>query len=225
VIPAADISNLLYTPAPSGNGEAYASFDFNVTDNGTVAGGGWPTSVDANTFTFNVTPVNDAPIGSDKTLNTDESSVVQFESLPLTGELLLENSPVSASVVINVSDIDNGSLTYIPALAEVAESASFDFTVTDDGGTLNSGEDTAPNANTITIQIAIDNNPPTGSDQILTLQEDESHTLAAEDFGFTDAVDGHSLAGVIIATLPANGSLTNNGVVVSGVQSTMHQRS
>src|SRR5262249_39329632 len=50
-----------FTPAANGNGNGYASFTFQVQDDGGTANGGQDTDQSANTFTFNVTPVNDAP--------------------------------------------------------------------------------------------------------------------------------------------------------------------
>ncbi|WP_255992367.1 tandem-95 repeat protein, partial [Chitinolyticbacter albus] len=59
VINVTDLGNLVYTPAANGNGMDYASFTFSVQDS---AGG-----FDAvpNTVSFNVTPVNDAPVLTD----------------------------------------------------------------------------------------------------------------------------------------------------------------
>ncbi len=54
VINTADIGNLVYTPVPEGNGTGYSSFNFTVSD-GTE-------SSSAQTMTFDVTAVNDAPV-------------------------------------------------------------------------------------------------------------------------------------------------------------------
>ena len=55
VVAAADIAKLRYVPAADANGTGYDSFTFTVND-------GTDDSVAANTITFNVTPVNDAPV-------------------------------------------------------------------------------------------------------------------------------------------------------------------
>ena len=52
-----DAGKLVFAPAANGNGNAYASFGFKVQDNGTSNN----TAVNANTITFNVSAVNDAP--------------------------------------------------------------------------------------------------------------------------------------------------------------------
>ena len=52
---------LKFTPAANANGNGYASFTFQVQDNGGTANGGVDLDPTPNTITINVTPVNDAP--------------------------------------------------------------------------------------------------------------------------------------------------------------------
>lgn len=52
---------LVYTPGADGNGSGYASFTFQVRDNGGTANTGQDTDQSANTLTFNVSAVNDTP--------------------------------------------------------------------------------------------------------------------------------------------------------------------
>ena len=52
---------LKFTPAANANGNDYASFTFQVQDNGGTANGGVDLDPTPNTITINVTPVNDAP--------------------------------------------------------------------------------------------------------------------------------------------------------------------
>ena len=62
---AADITagKLMFTPAANANGAGYASFTFQVQDDGGTANGGVDLDQSANTITINVTSVNDAPGG------------------------------------------------------------------------------------------------------------------------------------------------------------------
>jgi hypothetical protein len=53
---------LVFTPVADANGTPYASFTFQVRDDGGTANGGQDTDQSPNTFTINVTAVNDAPI-------------------------------------------------------------------------------------------------------------------------------------------------------------------
>jgi VCBS repeat-containing protein len=74
-VSAADVAAglLVYTPAPDGNGDDYASFTFQVRDDGGTLNGGEDTDQTPNTFTINVTPVNDAAvISGDVTGNATE---------------------------------------------------------------------------------------------------------------------------------------------------------
>jgi CshA-type fibril repeat protein len=65
IIAVADIGKLVYTPADNSNGSPQASFTFQVTDDGGTDNNGQNTDQSPNTFTINVTPVDD--------LFTDES--------------------------------------------------------------------------------------------------------------------------------------------------------
>src|SRR5262249_39922702 len=64
------------------------------------------------------------------------------------------------------------------------------------------------------------NNPPTGADKTITRAEDTTYTFVTGDFGFNDPNDSpaNSLLAVKIATLPAAGSLTDNGQAISAGQ-------
>ena len=61
----ADIAGgkLIFTPVANANGAGYASFTFQVQDDGGIANGGVDLDPTARTMTINVTPVNDAPAG------------------------------------------------------------------------------------------------------------------------------------------------------------------
>ena len=52
----------------------------------------------------------------------------------------------------------------------------------------------------------------------MTLDEDDSHTFAASEFGFSDIDVGDSLQSIKITQLPAAGSLTLNGTAVTANQ-------
>jgi hypothetical protein len=66
LVSAVDINagHLVFTPAANVNGTGYAHFTFQVEDDGGTANGGVNLDQSANTITFNVTPVNDAPVAS-----------------------------------------------------------------------------------------------------------------------------------------------------------------
>ncbi len=215
----AAIPTLVYTPVANVNGEA--TFTFSVSD-------GTAFSATA-TATLTVTPVNDAPTtsGLTATLDEDDSHTfaasqfgfddadsgdslqqVRIDSLPAagSGSLALNGTPVTVPQVIPVGDI--GTLVYTP-VANANGTATFTFSVSD--GTAFSATATA----TLTVDAV--NDAPTTSGLTATLDEDDSHTFAADQFGFEDADSGDSLQAVRIDSLPAagSGSLALNGTPVT----------
>ena len=77
-IPVANITagNLVFTPALNASGTPYASFTFQVQDDGGTANGGVDLDPSANTVTLNVTAVNDAPAGTNTTVTTLEDAAL-----------------------------------------------------------------------------------------------------------------------------------------------------
>ena len=98
--------------------------------------------------------------------------------------------------------------------------ASFTFQVQDNGGTANGGVDLDPSPNTITVNVTSVNDAPAGTNKTVTTLEDTAYTFTAADFGFTDPSDSpaNNLLAVKITTLPAAGTLTDNGVAVTAGQ-------
>src|SRR6185436_18707230 len=236
---------LVYTPGANGNGAGYAAFTFQVQDNGGTANGGVDLDASANTITFNVTSVNDAPAGTDNTITTLEDTAytfttadfgftdpndspantllaVKITTLPAAGSLTLSGVAVTAGQSIAVASITGGQLVYTPgANGNGAGYAAFTFQVQDNGGTANGGVDLDASANTITFNVTSVNDAPAGTDKTITTLEDTAYTFTTADFGFTDPNDSpaNTLLAVKITTLPAAGSLTLSGVAVTAGQS------
>ncbi|MGI9276596.1 MAG: beta strand repeat-containing protein, partial [Endozoicomonas sp.] len=221
-ITAADIGNLVFTPAADANGAGYATFDFKVND-------GALDSVAANSITVDVTAVNDLPTAADNNITIPEDGSHTFAasefgfsdtadgdslvsvtvtSLPGAGDLRLNGVAVSLNQVIATAAIPN--LVFTPAANTNGTGyASFQFTVND-------GTDNSASANTITVDVTASNDAPTGTDNTLTILEDGSHTFAATDFGFNDIDSGDNLAEIQITSLPSlAGALELNGVAVT----------
>ncbi|MEZ5902938.1 MAG: cadherin-like domain-containing protein [Alphaproteobacteria bacterium] len=241
VITVAQVPNLTFTPAANANGTGYDSFTFQVTDDGGTANSGGDTDQTANTITFDVTSVNDAPDGADNTVSTDEDIPLVFSAadfgfsdindgpdnfqsvfittLPADGILELSGTAVTAGQEIAVGDIPN--LTFTPAAGESGSGyTTFTFQVRDDGGTPNGGEDTDQTANIMTIDVNDVNDAPDGTDNTITTLENNVYTFADADFGFTDANDliANNFQSVFITTLPANGVIELSGVAVTAGQ-------
>jgi cadherin-like protein len=230
-----DAGKLVFTPALNANGAGYASFTFQVRDDGGTANGGVDLDASANTITVNVTSVNDAPSGTDKTVSTNENTAhtfgaadfgftdsdgnallsVKITTVPGAGTLTNNGVTVNAGDFIAKADLDAGKLVFTPALnANGVGYASFTFQVKDDGGTTNGGIDTDATPNTITLNVGAINHAPAGTDKTIATAQNTAHTFSAADFGFTDA-DGNTLLSVKITTVPGAGTLTNNGVTVN----------
>ncbi|MBS0473503.1 MAG: tandem-95 repeat protein [Proteobacteria bacterium] len=231
---------LAFAPAANGNGGGYASFTFQVQDDGGTANGGVDLDPSAKTLTVDVTAVNDAPAGTSGTVTTLEDTpytfsvsdfgfsdtndspansllAVKISGLPAGGTLTDDGVTVTAGQFVSVSDIASGKLVYTPSM-NVNGSASFTFQVQDDGGTASGGVDLDPSAKTLTVSVTPVNDAPSGADHAVTTLEDTAYAFSASDFGFSDSADGNLLLAVKIATLPSDGTLTDDGVAVTAGQ-------
>ncbi|QQE65799.1 hypothetical protein GFS31_24890 [Leptolyngbya sp. BL0902] len=111
-ISVANLANLVYTPGQDENGNGYASFTFQVRDNGGTANGGTDLSAPS-TITFDVTPVNDAPVANVDTaiareegFNTNTSTVITPGINP-SGNVLDNDTDVDAGDTKTVASIFN----------------------------------------------------------------------------------------------------------------------
>ncbi|MGI0481998.1 cadherin-like domain-containing protein [Geminocystis sp. CENA526] len=74
------------------------------------------------------------------------------------------------------------------------------------------------NAVTLTTSVTSVNDAPSGADNTITTDEDQSYTFTVADFGFSDpkdSIEPNNLNRVKITTLPTNGTLTNNGNTIN----------
>ena len=228
-ITSADIgaNNLFFAAAPNAHGDSYASFTFKVSD-------GTDESVSAYTMTVDVTAVDDVPTASNNTVTTTEDTAYTFAAadfnfadgdtgdalasvkivtLPASGSLTNDGTAVMENQSILRDDIVNDRLVFTPrASADGDASTSFTFKVSD-------GAYESVSAYTMTVDVTAANDAPTASDNTVTATEDTAYTFAADDFNFIAADTGDALASVKIVTLPALGSLTNDGTAVMEGQS------
>ncbi|MEP6969233.1 MAG: DUF4347 domain-containing protein, partial [Betaproteobacteria bacterium] len=236
--------NLKFAPAANANGAAYANFGFRVQDSGGTANGGVDLDTTERSMTVNVTPVNDAPAGSDVGLSTNEDTPYVFSladfgfsdasdspahalqsvkvtTAPINGSLQLNGVAVVAGNFVSATDVGNGKLVFVPlANANGSNYASFTFQVQDSGGVANGGVDLDPTPNTATISVASVNDAPVGADKTVVMPEDGIFIFAVADFGFTDPNDSpaNTLTDVQIASLPLQGNLTLSGAPVTANQ-------
>ncbi len=227
VLPAIDSSSgdLTFT-ALGGSGDT-ALITVTLSDDGGTINGGSDESA-PQTFTITVTFVNDAPTftkGADQTVDEDAglqtvagwATAMDAGSPTESGQTLTFNaSNDNATLFASQPAIDavTGDLTYTPA-DDAHGSATVTVTLSDDGGTANSGADTsAPQTFVITVNPI--NDAPTVAAVAVSGQINAVIAFTAVDFtsAFTD-VESDSLATVKITSLPANGELALNGTAVA----------
>jgi hypothetical protein len=150
---ASNLTQLTFTPVANANGLPYTLFTFRVQDNGGTANGGVDVDSTPNTVTINVTPVNDAPSGTDNTIailedqrytfvaadfgfsDPSDTPANTFANLKITtllgsGQLKLSSTAVTVGQFIPVASISQ--LNYTPAAnVNGSPAASFTFQVQD----------------------------------------------------------------------------------------------
>ena len=171
--------------------------------------------------TTTATPVGDAPTASDKTVSMDEDATytfaetifgftsvksdakldrVKITALPGRGTLSFNSTAITRVATprqVKKTELDDNNLTYTPPTNENGDAfATFAFKVND-------GVADSETAYTITINVDAVDDPLTGSDKTVTMDEDETYIFAATDFSFSD-VDA-KLNHVKITALPEQG--------------------
>jgi hypothetical protein len=176
--------NLTYTPAANLNGAD--SFAFRVSDGSATSAMSW--------ISINVTPVNDAPVATARTLSTTPDTAV---AVTLAG-IDVEGSPLTYTVVTSPV---NGSLsgtapnlTYTPG-ASFTGNDSFTYRVND--GTLNSS------AATVAISVGTANRAPQAHGKSATTMKNKAVSVTLSG---TDA-DADSISYRIVNG-PTDGTLT-----------------
>ncbi|WP_290689202.1 Ig-like domain-containing protein [Aquabacterium sp.] len=216
VILASDIAagRLQLSPVANASGAGYSSFGFRVQDDGGTANGGVNLDTSTRTMTLDVTPVNDAPAGADKTITTNEDTsyvfsasdfgftdpddspantlqAVKLTTLPASGTLTLNGSAVSVGQFVSLADINAGLLVFSPAANDHGMAyAALGFQVQDNGGTANGGINLDATTRTLTIDVTSVNDAPTTQDEAVSGNED--NTITGQVSGAD--VDGDSLS-------------------------------
>ncbi len=225
VIAVSDITagNLVFTPAADGNGVGYASVTFSVRDSTNAY------DASSNTLTFDVAPVNDAPIRTSGTVsNLTVSEDAGFASLGLAGVTYSNGGSIDESgqtLAYAVTAIPSpsvgdvfladgttrvivGSYTlaeiqgmqFKPAMNATGVTA-FQFNVYDSGGTANGGADTISEFILITVNAV--NDTPT-----ITNLSGDSLSYDEGDGTVVIEQDGNALVADIDSTNFDTGTLT-----------------
>jgi serralysin len=162
------------------------------------------------TSTVSLVSVNDAPIGTDKSINTPIDTAytlkvadfgftdpndgpanslknVLISQLPTAGSLTLAGNAVALNQVVSVTQISAGFLQFTPSAgASGSQYAKIGFKVQDDGGTANGGVDIDTTTRLLTVNVGQSNHAPTGNVSISGFATQgqvltASHTLADAD--------------------------------------------
>ncbi|HAA23443.1 MAG TPA: hypothetical protein DCP28_33470, partial [Cytophagales bacterium] len=214
-----------FDPVANENGVGYATFTFRVVDDGGTANSGVDSS-GVQTITIDVNSVNDAPSTADATVAVDEDAIYTFEvsdfafsdvndapnnfqeisivTLPADGTLSYNGSAITSIGRDGYSD--RTLFTFLPDANDNGVGyTTFTFRVVDDGGTANNGVDSS-DVQTITVDVNPVNDPPTGTDKTLAIQQNSVLTVSTADLGYND-VEGDPLTQIKIQALPTEGIL------------------
>jgi hypothetical protein len=221
-----------WTYHPASNDDTAVTFSYGVSDG---------TATVATTATLDITAVNDAPSGADKTVSTNEDTAytftvgdfgfsdidgntlqaVKITTLPAAGTLTNNGVAVAAGSFIPVADITGGHLVFTPAAnANGTGYASFTFQVQDTGGTANGGVDTDPSANTITIDVTAANDAPVTTITPASYSATEQVALSLKNSGLSISDVDAGASPVTVTLSVGEGTLTvtagTSGALVSG---------
>jgi len=198
VISAADINAglLTFTGAQNANGAAYASFTFQVQDNGGTANGGIDLDPTPNTMTINVTAVNDTPTANianasyNATEQTNLTLATNGVSLGSIGDIDAGNNEISAtlSVTQGILTVTAGNSSVSSISGNGTSVVTITGTVTEINRLLGGIDNGGGSPGTIVYQADLDNPAAT-----TTL------TLTANDTG--DTGSGGALTAVDTATI------------------------
>ena len=223
-------AGLTYNPAANFHGSDAISVV--TTDNGQTGSG--PVGTDSDSIAVGISPVNDAPSGTDSTITLDEDGTriltqadfgfsdplegdgfagVVITTLPTNGTLLLNGAALLvAETFVTAAQLAASQLVFQPDADENgAAYAALTFQVRDEGGTLNDGADTDPVARVMTINVTPDNDPPVAVDDMLAATEDMPVTyIAGQIVGNDTDVEGDartiaSVSGTTGGTAMLNG--------------------
>ncbi|MBX3680413.1 MAG: DUF4347 domain-containing protein, partial [Rhodocyclaceae bacterium] len=219
-----DLGLFTYTPAANGSGTSYASFTFRVTDDGGTANGGVDTDPSANTITFNVTPVNDAPVitsdggGATATVNVAENTtaVTTVTATDVDGPALTYSISGGADAGKFAINASSGVLTFIvapdyEAPTDVGGNNVYDVTVSVSDGSLNDTQAIA-----VTVTNAADQPPviglPSGA---VNYTENAAPVILDAAATASDPDSANFAGGTLTVDFTANGSASDR-LTISG---------
>ena len=192
----------------------------------------------------NSVPTTDQEVDEDGllTFNTANGNLISISdvdagSFNLTVTLVIIDGVLTLSTTTGLTVSGNGSnnvqltgtlaainaaldgLTYAPP-DELFGARTLLVTTSDNGNSgtdpgLTGGISDERDQDAISITILSLNDAPEGTSNAFTINEDATLTLTELSFGFSDPVEHHAFAGVLITTIPVPGTLLLDGVAVT----------
>ncbi|WP_195904223.1 Ig-like domain-containing protein [Microvirga lotononidis] len=218
-------TTIVFTPSPNYYGPA--SFKYTVQDNGTTNGQLDPKTATGN-VSFAVTAIADTPTVASITTSEDTQSnfiviarnaadgaeVTHFKITGITAGVLYlgdGTTPIADGAFITYAEAQAG-LKFTP-FPNFNGQGTFQVQASTSASDAGLGGARAM----ATINVASVSDAPTSADGSVFLLEDGQYTFKAADFAFADPSDlpQNSFLSIVIETLPNQGVLTFDGVVVA----------
>ena len=147
------LGKVTFVPAPDANGTPLTSFTFQVQDDGGTGGGGQDLDQSANSFTFNVSAVNDAPVnGVPGAQSTNEDASLTLSSANANAIQISDVDAGAGSISVTLS-VAHGTLTVavVGGISFTGSNGTASFTISGTLAAINSalaaGLTYAPTAN------------------------------------------------------------------------------
>ena len=196
---------LTFTPDANACGDAYGSFDYEVSDG--HGGTAWATA------TVDVSCANDAPVANADTANGTEDQGIVIDGGDLTGnDTDADNDPLTVTAVDNASGgtvgLVGSTITFTPDANLCGDDvASFDYTV-DDG---NGGSDTG----TVTISLDCVNDAPVAVADAAGGTEDTDVVIDGGDLVANDTDAENDTLWVSAVSNPVGGTVDLQGTTIT----------
>jgi large repetitive protein len=219
----------VFTPAANANGAGYASFTFQVRDDGGTLNAGVDLDPTPNTITIDVTPVNDPPVA-----NNDVAAVQEDVTLAAAGDVLANDTDVDAGDTKTVTLVNgaagnvaapvagsygsvtigaNGSYTYsLNNAAAIVQALAAGQTVTDTFTYQVADSVGATATATLTVTITGTNDAPVANADAAAVQEDVTLAAAGDVLANDTDVDAGDTKTVTLV----NGAAGNVAAPVAG---------
>ena len=189
------VGSFQYTPNSNFNGVDVFEYVLNDGVGGT----------DTATVTLTVRAVNDPLVAVDDSYTVEEDNTLNVDSPGvLNNDINLDGNNLIASVSSDPENgalalYENGSFQYAPN-QDFNGVDIFEYTISDGGGGISTA--------TVTLTVRRANDPPLATDDVYSIEEDDSLRVVAPGLLINDSdVDGDSLI-VSVESDPENGTLT-----------------